>query len=174
MKILYCKIGWMKAYKGVADERPLGGGAYNRDHIGFESYNYLGVNGEYYGFVNPNPSIDITRLGAENQDNSIDDVLVVWVALRPGDRQYIVGWYESATVYRRLQAVPECIMESRNLKTHNQYNIYSSKATLLNESDRDYLLAGMGQSNIWYGDDETNSRVYEYIKNKNNETDKGF
>lgn len=31
MNILYCRVGWMEAYKGNSDERPIGGGSYNKN-----------------------------------------------------------------------------------------------------------------------------------------------
>ena len=40
MNILYCRVGWMEAYKGNSDERPIGGGSYNKNEIGYEIYNY--------------------------------------------------------------------------------------------------------------------------------------
>lgn len=39
MNILYCRVGWMEAYKGNSDERPIGGGSYNKNEIGYEIYN---------------------------------------------------------------------------------------------------------------------------------------
>ncbi len=169
MKLFYCRVGWMNAYRGNADEKPQNGGAYNKDNIGHEVHNYLGVDGKYYGFVEAgvNNSIHVDRLGAGKKDEYTEGILVVWVASHPNKKgQYIVGWYENATVYKDLQNVPDNIMESRTLKTHSFYNIYSEKVTLLDVSERTYLLEGMGHSNIWYGNEETDLRVYDYIKNK--------
>lgn len=169
MKMFYCRVGWMNAYRGNGDEHPQNGGAYNKDNIGYEVYNYLGVDGKYYGFVEAgvNKFIHIDRLGASKKDESIDNILVVWVASHPGRRgQYIVGWYEDAVVYKNPQTVSEDIMKSRSLKTHNLYNIYSKNVTLLDVSERTYQLEGMGHSNIWYGNDETDTAVYNYIQNK--------
>ena len=45
MNILYCRVGWMEAYKGNSDERPIGGGSYNKNEIGYEIYNYLNYKG---------------------------------------------------------------------------------------------------------------------------------
>ncbi len=174
MKMFYCRVGWMNAYRGNGNERPQNGGAYNKDNIGHEVHNYLGVDGKYYGFVEAgiNNSIHIDRLGASKNDESIDDILVVWVASHPNRRgQYIVGWYEDAVVYKNLQTVPADIMKSRNLKTHNFYNIFSRKVTLLDVSERTYQLEGMGHSNIWYGNEETDTAVYNYIQDKEHSLD---
>lgn len=169
MKIFYCRVGWMNAYRGNVDERPQNGGAYNKDNIGHEVYNYLGVDGKYYGFVEAgiNNTIHIDRLGATKKDQSIDNILVVWVASHPNKKgQYIVGWYEDAIVYKDVQKVPNNIMKSRSLKSHDFFNIYSEKVTLLDVTERTYQLEGMGHSNIWYGNEKTDSDVCDYINNK--------
>ncbi len=72
MKMFYCRVGWMNAYRGNGNERPQNGGAYNKDNIGHEVHNYLGVDGKYYGFVEAgvNNSIHIDRLGASKNDES--------------------------------------------------------------------------------------------------------
>jgi predicted restriction endonuclease len=64
--------------------------------------------------------------------------------------------------------VPEEVMETRELKTHYHYNIYSEDVTLLDVNERKYLLKGMGHSNIWYGNEETDKKVIEYIQKYDN------
>ena len=82
MKILYCRVGWMNAYQGNSDEKLVGGGSYNKDNIGHEDYNYLGVNNMYYGFVQAGvkDQIHIERLCDDNKAEFVDNVLVVWFA----------------------------------------------------------------------------------------------
>ena len=119
MKIFYCRIGWMSSYRGCSTEKPINGGLYNKDNIGHEVYNYLGYNGRYYGFVEPgrNSSIHIDRLGARKNDNSVNDILVVWVASNPTTGgQYIIGWYKDAIVYRKLEKVPDDAMSITQYK----------------------------------------------------------
>lgn len=166
MKIFYCRIGWMSSYRGCSTEKPINGGLYNKDNIGHEVYNYLGYNGRYYGFVESggNSSIHIERLGARKNDNSVNDILVVWVASNPTiGGQYIIGWYKDAIVYRKLEKVPDDAMSIRTLKTHNFYDIYSERVTLLEEKDRIFQIKGMGHSNIWYGNEEVDNTVISYI-----------
>lgn len=64
MKILYCRVGWMKSYHGSTLEKPRGGGKYNEKNIGHEVYNFLCYKGKYYGFVEAgiNKSIHVERL----------------------------------------------------------------------------------------------------------------
>ncbi len=185
MKILYCRTGWMKEYKGyVNDDRPINGGKWNNEHIGHEIFNFLPHSRKYYGYVKPGKEktgespkvgrIHIDKLGAKVNDVSINGVLVVWVAKAPQGRgQYIVGWYKNATVYKELRKVSkEAQIERRNrsndrkeTKGHIDYNITASQATLVPVNDRTYQVKGMGHSNIWYGDSATDAAVIEYIEN---------
>lgn len=163
MKIFYCRIGWMKKYKGYVDnDRPVNGGKYNETHIGHEVYNFLPHDGVYYGFVQSG-NIAIEKLGANRKDTEIDGVLVVWVSTKPSRGQYIVGWYKDATVYRLLQKAPDLVMAERDLKDYYDYNILSKNAMLLNENERKKTIEGMGQSNTWYGNDEVDAEVLKYI-----------
>jgi predicted restriction endonuclease len=66
--------------------------------------------------------------------------------------------------------VPEEVMEMRELKSHHYYNVYSEDVTLLDVNERKYLLKGMGHSNIWYGNEETDKKVIEYIQKYDNGT----
>lgn len=166
MRILYCRVGWMNSYQGNAIEKPKGGGKYNEENIGHEVYNYLGYNGKYYGYVEAgvNNSIHVEKLCGDKKADCADGVLVVWVARKPGGRQVIVGWYENATIYRNLQNVPHEAMTTRNLKDYNFYNIFSDKVFLLEIDQRNFKIDGMGHSNIWYGESETDEKVLVYIK----------
>lgn len=160
----------MNLYKGIATEKPVGGGEYNKENVGFEAYNYLGYKGGYYGFVEPGEgrTIHIENLYKDKKSchankaaEFIKDVLVVWVA-----NHYIVGWYRDATVYRKRQSVPEIVMSDRELKTHTEYNIYSEKVCLVPPENRNYCIEGMGRSNIWYNSpQETDESVIAYIEN---------
>ena len=171
MKVLYCRIGWMNSYHGNSNEKPQGGGKYNENNIGHEVYNYLGFEGKYYGFVEAsvNNCIHIERLCGDKSADKVEHVLVVWVSKKPSGGQYIVGWYDNATVFRFLQDVPNKAMESRKLIDHNKYNVYSERVFLIDPNNRNYRVDGMGRSNVWYGNSEknpeTNDKVIEYINN---------
>ena len=173
MNILYCRVGWMEAYKGNSDERPIGGGSYNKNEIGYEIYNYLSYKGSYFGYVETgtsntgqeqHKSIHLEKIRGDRKANSVRDVLVVWVATRPSGGQYILGWYKNATVYRFVQTVPEEAMIQRNLKSHHLYNIYSKDVFLLRKDERKFQIHSMGQSNIWYGEESVNQEVINYIQ----------
>ena len=74
-------------------------------------------NGNFvYGYVQPSGKrININRMGACSEVDSIDDVLVVWTATKPYGGSKIVGWYKSATVFRdyqKFKMIPK--MQSKN------------------------------------------------------------
>ncbi len=172
MKILYCRVGWMKSYHGSTLEKPRGGGKYNEKNIGHEVYNFLCYKGKYYGFVEAgiNKSIHVERL-CENKTEFAENVTVVWVAKKPEGGQFIVGWYENARIYRTPQKVPVEVMQVRKLKNHNFYNIYSENVLLIKTNEREYRVSGMGHSNIWYGKPEENEKVLKYIRDYKKEYD---
>lgn len=181
-KILFANIGWMKRYRGHSNSDKIkGGGSYNPDDK-HEAFNFQDVDGHCYGYVQPTKwcKIKIERIDSSclRVDDYLDDVLVVWTATNPIEGgTFIVGWYRHARVYRTFQ-------NGTKLKERNGYgyNIeaLSSDCTLLIEQERtmrvpratNALNKGfMGQSNIWYADNETekvvNFRklVVDYINN---------
>lgn len=74
----------MNSYRGNTTEKPLGGGKYNENNIGYEVYNYLWYKGNYYGFVEVgiNNSIHVERLCGEKADYA-ENIMVIWVATNP-------------------------------------------------------------------------------------------
>lgn len=181
-KILFANIGWMKRYRGHSNSDIIrGGGSYNPDDK-HEAFNFQDVDGHCYGYVQPTKwcKIKIERIDPSclRVDDYLDDVLVVWTATNQIEGgTFIVGWYRHARVYRTFQ-------NGSKLKERNGYgyNIeaLSSDCTLLIEQERtmrvpratNALNKGfMGQSNIWYADNETekvvNFRklVVDYINN---------
>ena len=174
-KILYCRVGWMNSYRGNATERPQGGGKYNIDNIGHEVYNYLGYNGRYYGFVEPGlhngetKNIAVEKLCGDKKADSAENILVVWLSTKPGQGQYIVGWYENAIVYHGLRKVPQDAMSVRELKDHDFYNIYSEHVFLVEPEKRTFRVEGMGHSGVWYGEPTVDAEVIDYIKNYSND-----
>ena len=57
----------------------------------------------------------------------------------------------------------ETLWQERD-KTYNIYNIYAEKVVLLDVNDRKYIVKGMGQSNIWYGNEDENKKVEKIIE----------
>lgn len=181
-KILFANIGWMKRYRGHSNSDKIkGGGSYNPDDK-HEAFNFQDVDGHCYGYVQPTKwcRIKIERIDSSclRVDDYLDDVLVVWTATNPIEGgTFIVGWYRHARVYRTFQ-------NGTKLKERNGYgyNIeaLSSDCILLIEQERtmrvpratNALNKGfMGQSNIWYADNETEkvvnfrNLVVDYINN---------
>lgn len=106
MPLLFCNIGWMERYQGLGSgDRIRGGGTYVKEEgRGHEICNFSRYRNRVYGYVQPPAwQINIERLGADPESNSIRDVSVVWTAMRPGGGTVIVGWYRNATVFRHYQ-----------------------------------------------------------------------
>lgn len=169
MDIIFCRIGWMISYNGAVSEKPQNGGSYNINHIGHETYNFRSFHGKYYGYVqSKNDHISVKRFSNNNYEYA-QNVLTVWVSTNPGlGGQYIVGWYKNSKIYREHQTVPQEVMEERELKDHNMYNIYSEDVCLLEPVKRMFQIPsgknnGFGMSNVWYGNSEINKAVEEYI-----------
>ena len=157
----------MHFYSGPqdGDEKPKFGGAYNKDRIGHEAYNFKKVKRSLYGYVQPyeppkdsdrEVTINLTRIDPDIRTNdTIKNVLVVFVAKAESYGQVVVGWYNSATVYRYYQA-PENIDE-RDF----YYNIKSNinNAILLPLKYREHKVpagkkGAFGRANIVYLSDE--------------------
>ena len=81
MNIIYCNVGEMNEYNGIANDSIHGGGSYNDDNIGHEVNNFTNHNGTYYGFVQAtSDTIDISsNFGAPKNAEYIDDILVIWM-----------------------------------------------------------------------------------------------
>jgi hypothetical protein len=107
-RAIFCRIGWMKYYDGkkAGDLKPVGGGSWNKTHPGGEIFNFREMGGLYFGFCQPSWSnnINLERIDPNCQENILQEVLVIFVAVDPErGRQRVVGWYGNATVYRLRQ-----------------------------------------------------------------------
>ena len=184
MKILFCKISWMKYYKGVQAglDEPKNGGSYVKEHgEGHECFNFEAVldpDGTEWclGFVetketraNKRNELHFEKIdGCELLKNEpfVDDVLVVWCAT--GDRDTsVVGWYNNATVFRRYE---ELEFDNGYIQS---YNVLARKedCVLLPWTDRterkwETRVAkkhgfGFGQSMVWYAQEE---KAQPYLK----------
>lgn len=116
-RVLFARIGWMTYYDGPqpGDERPKGGGAYNRKNIGHEVFNFAEFGGCLYGFVRTKSGyINLARIEPSSAGHeSLDDVLVIFVA-----GQHVVGWYRKATVHATNSRLPVSVAKemTRRLK----------------------------------------------------------
>ena len=99
-KLIFLNIAWMAKYKGLKADTMSGGAKQVKVHgWGHEMLNFQPCKGKMYGYaLAPFGTIRVEKLGAAKGAESVDGVLVIWVA-----RSRIVGWYKNATVYRREQ-----------------------------------------------------------------------
>ncbi|WP_337170200.1 DUF3883 domain-containing protein [Gemmatimonas aurantiaca] len=183
MTLLFCNLGWMERYQGLEFGDTIeGGGTYvEKQGRGHEICNFSEVNGTFYGYVQPSgQQIDINRLGAKPEDESISGITVVWTATRPTGGTAVVGWYKDATVFRSYQKF------SIRSKSHDRNGIDgfwikapSNKARLFAVDERTCEIprqtkGGMGRANIWYADQPqsvpTRRRVNSLLKGKQTTT----
>ncbi len=155
-KILFCRIAWLRDYRGP-EEIISGAGSERDGGYDWESFNFAPYDGVVYGYVasSGNRTIEVSKLGGSNE--AARGVLVVWVSLHPSEgRQRIVGWYKNATVHRHLRQSPpmrECSSASGD---RVEYHVEAPErgAFLLPPEARDFTIpkgAGfMGQSNVCY------------------------
>lgn len=188
-RIIFCNIAWMKEYKGYKDsDKAIGGGSYYDDWK-HEQFNFLNMDGKYYGYVQPPisahkiESINLKRIepSCNPEDEELDDVLIIWTATSPEPDYkgtYIVGWYKHAKVYKYSQ--PRI--------GYDHYSYYFSadvdNCVLLEEKERlnpkwkiprggEYGEGWMGRSNVWYAnidynklDQETIDRIVELVSKR--------
>jgi len=177
--ILFCNIGWMELYQGLlAGDQIVGGGSYVKDEgRGNEVCNFSRDSGFLHGYVQPpGDQIDIDRIGASPDDDSISGVTVIWTATRPTGGTAVVGWYKNATVFRNYQKF------SRAPAAHRKNGIdgywikaHSEQGTLLAVDERTceiprQVKGGMGQANLWYADGSNSAvvarRVLNFVRNE--------
>lgn len=172
-RIIFLRIAWMKLYQGLKEtDLPSGAGSYvevNED--GGEVCNFLPISGKFYGFarIQGNKSLRIENIGAELEDDRIENILIIFFAKNPETGgQYIVGWYNNATLYRTVQNLSKNVRQN-----HYGYNCTTSikEGHLINVSDRTFEIPkdGPGQTNAWYveryPDKKFIPNVLEYINN---------
>jgi hypothetical protein len=95
--VLFVRVGWMHFYSGPVpgDERPIGGGSYNKDKIGHEVYNFRDSKGTLYGYFQPtmhSHKVALERVWPKAKSaQCLKNALVIFVARRPKGGQVIVG-----------------------------------------------------------------------------------
>ncbi|MCC2548496.1 DUF3883 domain-containing protein [Hymenobacter sp. BT175] len=182
-RLIFFNTGWMDSYAGnPRNLDPItGGGAHTKvEGWGGEIFNFKPYRGKYYGYVRTTHGGDIRleRLGATKAADRIEGVTVVWTAPRPveeGGGSCIVGWYKNATLFRAEQQRPT---NSRHLWNEHLMGYYATAAAsdvvLLPCDSRLFSVPrskpkSMGQSNVWYADDDANldfvRQVVAYLAN---------
>ena len=197
MAYLFCNVGWMEYYGSENDDDNIvGGGSYvDREGHGFEFCNFAPYKNQIYGYVQPpggkrlniksdadtsmkssipekfnRVKIDIDRLGADSNDDFIQNVNVIWTAKHPDGGTCIIGWYANATVYRKYQKfdqAPPC-HQANNI---DGYRIVAeeSNCTLLSPEQRTFQIprGGKGEmrANIWYADEPRGKQILKDVLN---------
>jgi hypothetical protein len=164
-KIIFFNIGWMERYQGLKGDGIQGGGKHiENEGWGGEVFNFKNQNDVCYGYVQPKISsngdafssiIRIERLGANLTDQCIDGVLVVFTSKDPINKgTRVIGWYKNATIYRESQFING---KARVFRGNNLPYFVKAKAEdtfLLPVDSRIEMVPrgknGMGQSNVWY------------------------
>ena len=181
MKIVFCKTGYMKYYKGVTQKDQItNGGSWVRENKdGHEAYNfdtvYEDTNSEpileCLGFVETKSTnkkncnqLHIERIQRGATD-FLDDVLVIWCALREQNLPVVVGWYQHAEVFRHYQQ-----MRFNNGYVQSFNAVAEKKNCVLLPPDEriEWLVPvskkngyGFGSSLVWYANEE---EAQNYIK----------
>lgn len=176
MKVLFANIGWMARYQGKRNgDEIVGGGSYEDKH---EVFNFMEIKGYCYGYVQApgkNCALDLSRIDTccPESDQELHGVLVIWTATHPKHKgTYIVGWYRNATVYQEYQNSRE---KSRDEYSYN-IRARATDCYCVPEDKRNFRIIRqktgfMGQSNIWYAQDnipevqEHRQKALDWIKN---------
>lgn len=172
MAVIFCNVGWMERYQGLTHgDQIIGGGSYVKDEgRGHEICNFAPSRNNLYGYVQPpGVQIDIERIGASSDDESITGVTVIWTAARPTGGTAVVGWYKDATVFRKYQkfSKPPAIQKQNGI---DGYWIEAplSQANLLPVNERTLEIlrqvkGGMGQANIWHADKPESAHIVKRV-----------
>lgn len=190
--MIFLNTAWMERYEGLSgnDMEIHGGGSYVEEYgYGHEIFNFKKINGKVYGYAQPGGFNNLQRLGASEDDEHIEGVLVIFTATHRDGGTYIVGWYKEATFYRDYQNT-----RLKERKFRDEYIGYyavtnAENATLLSEDERfsspiipRRVKGGMGQSNVWYADShemlefkkDVLKHIEKYEKIKSKRVNKSF
>ncbi len=172
MAVIFCNVGWMEHYHGLKHgDQIVGGGSYVKEEgRGHEICNFAPSRNILYGYVQPpGAQIDIERIGASADDESIHGVTVIWTATRPTGGTAVVGWFKNATVFRKYQQFPK----PPEIQQQNDIDGYWIKApleqaNLLPVDERTLEIprqvkGGMGQANIWYADKPESASIVKRV-----------
>ena len=158
--IIYCNIARMNSYNGMVNDSMRGGGSYIKNNIGHEVNNFTNHDGTYYGFVqSTSNTIDISKnFGVPKDCDFIDGVLVVWVA-----EHKIVGFYNNARVFKKIQHMDPCLLKDR---IYDDYNTISNDAYLIPVEERNFNMVKSWRCGVWYAHDQDklNADVLKYIE----------
>lgn len=155
MNILLARIGWMKYYNGIqkGDERPIGGGKFNKKNIGGEYCNFKTYKNKTYGFFSTSTQnfdiINLSRINPNFEGDQLKNVLLIFISKHPNIElgQVVIGWYKNATLLQESDYNE--ILDTPYFAIANSKN-----ATLLPTSKRTINIPRgsntPGQSNTFY------------------------
>jgi hypothetical protein len=178
-KIVFITVDWMKYYKGITEEDiPLGtGGSYPKEKK-HEIFNFLDDNGTCYGYTPPYGRINLKEICKSeikkdpDGNEYIENVLIVFNASKDdGKKRRVIGFYVGAKIYKSPYP------SSNSKRINSSENLYASYNILVksenvylfdNENKRDLYLPfskkdgyGYGQSNIWYANKDSRSKIFK-------------
>lgn len=169
-RIVFINIGWMADYQGPRkNDRTKGGHDYLKEHDGHESYNFKPHRGKLLGYVPGAPNINITKF-VGSQADSVTGMTVVWCAMHPElKRHVIVGWYENATIFRKLQKGGPWKIDG--LTVEHQIEADEKHSHRVPRELRTFPgpggpRIGFGRSVIYYGNEALWAAVPEFIRSK--------
>jgi hypothetical protein len=95
----------MSSYQGESGVHAGGFDYIQEKGYGHELFNFLRCeDGFCYGYLQArSKTININRLGADDEDTYFNGVTVLWTATRPNGGRVIVGGYRAARIYRTMQ-----------------------------------------------------------------------
>jgi hypothetical protein len=172
--IIFFNTGWMDFYQGIQNDNITGGGKHvQTTGWGYEILNFKKYRNKNYGYVRVSGQIKLHKLGVNKEDDKIDGVTVVWTATEPiNDGTYIIGWYNNATGYKEEQEPSESSNRFYGDDLVNYRTVAKAdECTLLPRDERVVRIprgkGGMGQSNIWYADNNSSfvRSILKYINN---------
>lgn len=169
----------MSNYDGIfgKPDKIVGGGKYVQENEhGHEACNFTKwPNGKVYGHVETikgenDRSLNLSMLGANEIDDFIEGVDVVWVATNPVlGGSYIIGWYKNARVYRKRQSFKNPPTKQHKLDKIDSYRIEAdfSDTVLLPIHERKITVKRgkdwLGQANWWYPESKNNLEVIKFL-----------
>lgn len=160
-RMVVVTVGWMKYYSGAEHERPQGGGSYTKDNVGYESCNFLDLDGKLQGyFRTPFDKVNLERIAPEaGGTDPLDQVLVIFGATDPeGQGLKVVGWYRNARVYRYYQDGNEARRSFQEEYFGYHFEAPTAEAVLLPLEQRTQAIHrganGMVRTSIFYPYDE--------------------
>ncbi len=175
MKFVVCCIGWMTHYNGITKADTISRGGSWPDKDKHEVYNFS-KNGNFcYGYVQGGKEqcFNLSTIARRPiTSDSLDNVLVIWVAPRITGGSYIVGWYNNATVYRDyIDIKGREYSFSAKAKYEDCVLLADDERTFEVLRSKDGQKGFLGRPRVWYGDYDSPevkhhvADILAYIKN---------